>query len=150
MVAERKYSDYEYTTAAKELEELNKRKKVVVKKQKVKAKSVMYIISIFIMFMAVVYRTNVISEKNMKVIKLRNKLESVEANLSYTKIKLEQNTDTKEIESYAKQKLGMQKPDKSQIIYIDSSTQSSLIVNEETTFLDKVLNRAKEFIKKIF
>lgn len=150
MVAERKYYDYEYTTAAKELEELNKRKKVVVKKQKVKAKSVMYIISIFIMFMAVVYRTNVISEKNMKVIKLRNKLESVEANLSYTKIKLEQNTDTKEIESYAKQKLGMQKPDKSQIIYIDSSTQSSLIVNEETTFLDKVLNRAKEFIKKIF
>lgn len=152
MVAEKKYYDYNYTSTAP-LEEVKRSVKTntkVLKKSKIHAKTILYILAVFVLFMATVYRTNLITEKNMSVIKLKSELESVDSKLAHSKIKLEQNTNVKEIEAYAKQKLGMQKPDKNQIVYVDSSKQSSVIVKEDATFFDKVLNKANEFIKKIF
>ena len=94
--------------------------------------------------MTVTYSYNMISEANLKAIKLKSELENVSSQLSLAVMNVEQGANLNEVEAYAKQKLGMQKPDKNQIVYIDSSnvqnikeTSSSEVAS---SFFDKIKN----------
>jgi sensor domain CHASE-containing protein len=153
--------DYELGTSPKKREyesyESDVKPNKVVPKPKTnlskrsKTRAVIWVLSMFVIFMVVIYRYNIINEKNLQVQGLKNKLGNVESNLATSQIALEQSTDLKYIESYAKQKLGMQKPDKNQMIYIDNSGNDSIQKTEEnTTVIDTVINGVKEFINKIF
>lgn len=162
-MAERKYYSYDYEmgTSPKKREyesydeKVKHKRKVVIPRKtmskKAKTKAMIWVLSMFVMFMAVIYRYNTISEKNIEVQGLKENLGSIEASLAKSQIALEQSTDLNSIEGYAKQQLGMQKPDKNQIIYIDNSNNDSIKIKEEnTTVIDKVINSIKEFVKKIF
>lgn len=114
----------------------------------------LYIISIvaaFTMLMVITYRYNIISEKNLISQQLKMDLEATEANLLTAKIAVEQNTNMDFIESYAKQKLGMQKPTSSQTIYVDTSNITQVVeVNENLNVIEKIINSVKGAINNIF
>lgn len=116
-----------------------------------KALYIISIISAFSILMAITYRYNVISEKNLISQQLKADLESTEANLLAAKIAVEQNTNMDYIEAYAKQKLGMQKPTSSQTIYVDTSNITQVVeVNENLNVIEKFINSIKENINNIF
>lgn len=105
----------------------------------------------FTMGMLITYRYNLISEKNLLTQELKSDLAAVEANLLNKQIEVEQSTDLNKIEAYAKQQLGMQKPDKNQTIYVDTSkSMNSIQINNEISVIENIINKIKDTISKIF
>lgn len=128
-----------------------KKRNVVITKKKTKTSSIGVILFVFSMALVLVYRYNVINEKNLESQRLAADLTKIESALVTSQIEVEQNTDLNQIEAYAKQKLGMQKPDKNQTIYIDTSKDSNLVeVQSDTTFLQNITASISNFFSKIF
>lgn len=155
--AARKLEKKEYTYKKSKKAETNrkygKNKLKVNSKLKYKknAKVVMCILCSFAMGMIITYRYNIISEKNLRAQELKGKLAAVEANLLNKQIEVEQSTDLNKIEAYAKQQLGMQKPDKNQTIYIDTSkSMNSIEVNVGNTGIEELVQKIKDIVNKIF
>lgn len=120
-------------------------------KAKKNAKVVMFILCGFTMSMLITYRYNIISEKNLQAQELKGDLAAVEANLLNKQIEVEQNTDLTKIEAYAKQQLGMQKPDKNQTIYVDTSkTMNSIEKNTKQTGIEQMIEKIKDMFHQIF
>lgn len=124
---------------------------IKTKKATNKALVVISIIFAFSMIMAITYRYNIISEKNLMAQKLKGDLDTAEATLLTSKISVEQSTNLDYIEAYAKQKLGMQKPTSSQTIYVDTSNITQVVeVNENLSVIGKIVSKLKESINNIF
>ena len=117
------------------------------KKQAVKPRSkvslVVTAISIFAMLIVISYRYNLISEKNLEVQRQNMLLEDATSILATTEINAEQNSNLDYIESYAKQQLGMQKPEKSQIVYINANYDSEIKNLEEQNIFSKLADSIK-------
>ena len=117
------------------------------KKQAVKSRSkvslVVTAISIFAMLIVISYRYNLISEKNLEVQRQNMLLEDATSILATTEINAEQNSNLDYIESYAKQQLGMQKPEKSQIVYINANYDSEVKSLEEQNIFSKLADSIK-------
>ena len=159
MSAKRAYNYYESGSAARKLEYVEEKKKVTrnnnktvnKKNAKRKTSSIAMILFVFSMTLVLVYRYNVISEKNLEAQSLAEDLTKAESALLTSQIEVEQGTDLNQIEAYAKQKLGMQKPDKNQTIYVDTSkTSNSLEVQSDTTFFQNITDKISSFFDKIF
>lgn len=123
-------------------------KKVSSSQQMSLGKKILFIASvlgIFAIFMIIIYRSNMISEANLKAIKLKSELEDLTSDLSLAMMTVEQGQNLNYIEAYAKQKLGMQKPDKNQIIYVDTSAVKEAQVLEETNKANGILDSIKKF-----
>jgi len=128
-----------------------KKRNVVTTKKKTKTSPIGVILFVFSMALILVYRYNVINEKNLESQRLAADLTKIESALVTSQIEVEQNTDLNQIEAYAKQKLGMQKPDKNQTIYIDTSKDNNLVeVQSDTTFLQNITASITNFFSKIF
>lgn len=105
----------------------------------------------FSMALIMSYRYNLINEKNLKTIELKSDLDAVQADLLNAQIAVEQSTNLTEIEAYAKQKLGMQKPDKNQIIYVDTSNVSNnRTINKNSNSISSIIDSIKEKITNLF
>ena len=153
------YRYYESGSEARKLEYIDDRKKRINKNNntlsrknaKKRTSSIVSILIVFSMSLVLVYRYNVINEKNLKSQSLSDDLSKAESSLLASQIAVEQNTDLNQIEAYAKQKLGMQKPDKNQTIYVDTSKDSSTVeINNDTNFFEKIKNSITNFLSKIF
>ncbi len=154
------YNFYEYGSAARKreyeyVEETKKEEKNTKLYNKVSAKkrtsTIFTILCVFSMTMIIVYRFGVINEKNLYVQELKDNIVTTESAIATAKINVEQNTDLNKIETYAKQQLGMQKPDKNQIIYIDSSdTNTSVKLQENKSFFSNLIDNIKNGINKYF
>lgn len=142
---------YEYQEDYSKAKRNNARK--VVKKtavnEKIRIKTVFIISCLFVMFMIITYRFNVISESNLTLQNLKIELDRVQSNLASTEMSVEQSTDLTKIEAYAKQKLGMQKPDKNQVIYIDTSKDTNIVKDDNISFVDEIIENIKGYINKI-
>ena len=109
------------------------------------------ILAIFVMMLVITIRYTIINEKNLQTISLKSDLKKVESNLFSSKIAVEQNTDLTKIEAYAKQKLGMQKPTKNQIIYVDTSENTSVVeMAKDKSIFEGVKSNILNFINNIF
>lgn len=159
MSTRRAYNYYESGSAARKLEYVEVKKKVIKNKNntlnkksaKRKTSSISMILFVFSMALVLVYRYNVINEKNLLSQSLADDLVKAESALLTSQIEVDQSTDLNQIEAYAKQKLGMQKPDKNQTIYVDTSkTSNSLEVQSDTTFLKNITGKISNFFDKIF
>lgn len=121
------------------------------KKAKNNASAIVFILSVFAMTLILTYRYNIISEKNLEVQTLKEELTKVESGLVSSQIDVEQGTDLNKIEAYAKQQLGMQKPDKNQTIYVDTSIGEGTTQVEKTlNVFEKIVTGIKDIIAKIF
>lgn len=127
----------------------DKNKQVKVKKNR--ASMVVFVLCAFAMTMIMTYRFSLINEKNLASQSLKKELEKTESKLITAQIGVEQSTDLNKIEAYAKQKLGMQKPDKNQTVYIDTSkTTKTVETAENSEGLQSIIESIVNAIKNIF
>ena len=115
-----------------------------------KATLVLSTLIIFAMFMVITYRYNVISEKNLQVQKLKEDLEVAKSELATSEIALEQVMDVNYVESYAKQQLGMQKPEKSQLIYVNMDSKDAVSKVSTNNMLSQFVEKIQKMIEKVF
>lgn len=145
----KKYSDYTKVRPNKNVKTGKNKREQIKKKNNVAV--ITFILCIFAMVMVITYRYNLISEKNLETQNLKSELTKVESSLLSSQIEVEQETDLNKIEAYAKQQLGMQKPDKNQTIYVDTTeANSSVEVGESVNTFDKIIEYIKDIINKIF
>lgn len=124
--------------------------KTEAKKPKIKSKTklslILSVVALFGMALTISYRYNLISEKNLEIQRLKMEQVTVDSELATTEIAVERIIDKDMIESYAKQQLGMQKPEKSQIVYIDSNYETKVEQVETKNILEIGINKLKELI----
>lgn len=115
-----------------------------------KATLVLTTLVIFAMFMVITYRYNVISEKNLQIQQLKDDLEVAKSELATSEIALEQVMDVNYVESYAKQQLGMQKPEKSQLIYINMDSEDTVTKVSASNMISQLVEKIKGLVENIF
>ncbi len=124
---------------------LIKTDKKIKEKKKGRVKLVASVVIVFAMFMAISCRYNAISEKNIEVQRLEKDLLSAKGVLATSEIKLEKAVDMDKLESYSKGQLGMQKPEKNQIIYLDVQNKANSSELKSDNFAVKILSSIKGF-----
>jgi len=115
-----------------------------------KATLVLTTLFIFAMFMVITYRYNIISEKNLHVQQLKDDLEVAKSELATTQIAMEELMNESEVESYAKQQLGMQKPEKSQLIYINMENEETVQKVSANNIIMSLVEKVKLVINDVF
>ncbi len=124
----------------------NKKIKASVK-PKSKVSLIFTTISIFAMLIVLSYRYNLISEKNLELQRENKELDKVTSIFATTEIAIKQGSNLEYIENYAKQQLGMQKPEKSQIIYINADYKSEVTNTQNKNIFQKMIEKMKDIIK---
>lgn len=119
--------DYEYVhgSAARQLEydvyeenKVLKAKKRYKSHRKIKLRMVMAIIAVLAAGLVVMCRYAIITKLSYDLNKLEKDYEKIRNENSMLKVQIETKTDLNEVKEAAEKRLGMQMPDKSQIIYI--------------------------------
>jgi cell division protein FtsL len=119
--------DYEYVhgSAARQLEydvyeenQVLKAKKRYKSHRKIKLRMVVAIIAVFAAGLVVMCRFAIITKLSYDLNRLEKDYERIRNENSLLKVQIETKTDLNEIKEAAEKRLGMQMPDKSQIIYI--------------------------------
>ena len=93
-----------------------------------------------------IHRYNLISEKNLNLQRLKIEQTAVNSELATTEIAVDRIIDKDIVESYAKQQLGMQKPEKSQIVYINSNYETKVEKVSEKNIFEKGIDKLKNLI----
>ena len=91
-------------------------------------------------------RYNIISEKNLELQRLKTEQTKIASLLATTEVELGKTIDKEKVEKYAKQQLGMQKPEKNQMIYINIDSDVSVNKVTEQNIFEKGLNKLKSLI----
>lgn len=123
-----------------------KSKKINIK-PKSKVSLILKTITVFTILIILSYRYNLISEKNLELQRKNMELSDASSILATTEINLKQSSDLKYVENYAKQQLGMQKPEKSQIIYINADYRSEVTNNSNNNIFSKIIDSIKNIVK---
>lgn len=122
-------------------------KKSIAKKQKVKRKIVLGTIA-FMTALTIVYRYAMINNMNMENITLKKELETLNNSNSQLQLLAEQSINLSYVEEYAKENLGLQKPQNYQIEYINVSKQDLIdnnVINENKNWFEEILFNIIEF-----
>lgn len=114
--------------------------KKVASRQKVKRK-VFLGVSSFTIALTIVYRYAMINNMNMENIKLKKELEALNNSNAQLQLLAEQSINLSYVEEYAKENLGLQKPQNYQIEYIN--------VNKQDLIDNNVMSENKNWFKEI-
>ena len=128
-----------------EVKTTNSSKKLRVQ-PKSKLSLILTLVSIFTMAIVISYRYNLISEKNLEIQRLKMEQTTVNSELATTEVAIDRIIDKDKVESFAKQQLGMQKPEKSQIIYINSNYETKVEEIANKNILEKGIIKLKNLI----
>jgi len=121
-----------------------------VKSKANRASLVFATLCIFAMLVVINYRYNIISEKNLRVQRLQIAQVEAEGLLTAAEVEYSKMIDIVEVEAYAKQQLGMQEPEKNQMIYLGSEYNKQIVKNDSEGFFSNLLNDVKQKISEIF
>lgn len=159
---------YQYETSPRKLQPeytpRRKRKSTVktqknnatkVKKQaKYNYKPLVYIVLGFAMLLTISYRYSLINEKYNEKEKVKSQVSSVEKQNEQLKVSIENSLNLSSVEQAAKEKLGMQKLDNSQKIYLNlqkkdyiESATEEVSIDENSSWFQKMMNKLTEIIK---
>lgn len=131
-------------TAAKKLEyDVYKENKVLKAKKKakldnkVKLKTVGYVMAIFAVGFILMYRYALITEINYNLNKLERQCNEIKNENSRLKVAVETETDLVKVKQLAEQRLSMQEPDMHQIFYVNIPKNDYTAVAESYSNLGK-------------
>jgi len=157
-----KRNNYVYGTAAEKIEydvyehnEVLKEKKKYRANRLIKVKMVVGILLLFSLGLIVMYRYALIAEINFKISSKEKQYEELKNENSRLKVAIENETNLSKITQVAQNELGMQKPDKYQIVYIEVPKTSFTVTSEQykdnagkaSTFLAELVNKIEMFMK---
>lgn len=143
--------DYEYVqgSAARQLQQENsearqiqydvyeqnsvlKAKKQYKNNRKVKLKLVLSILAVFVAALSVMYRFALITQLSYNISQNEKIYSELRNENSILKVAVETQTDLTEIKEIAENRLGMQKPDKDQVVYIKvPRTDYTVVMNTQ-------------------
>lgn len=154
-----KQKDYEYIhgAAARKLEydvyeenRVLKEKKQYKNNRKAKFNLVVSILAVLLVGLAVVYRFALITDMSYKIIQSEKDYYDLKNENSMIRLKVEQDTDLANIKLLAETKLSMQKPDKSQIVYINVEKKDhTVVINAKDEEAQTDANIFTAFISKV-
>lgn len=167
-MANYRMNGYQYETSPRKLEPdydiprnpYSKKKTSTVKKKKTKeqpktkrqlkshVKTVIYILAIFTVLLAISYRNSLINEKFNQTASLKEELAVTQKENEQLQVNIENSLNLSNIEKIAKEKLGMQKLDNSQKVYVnlpkkdyvEPAVEEVVIENKEMNWFEKLLN----------
>lgn len=167
-MANYRFSGYQYETSPRKLEpeyepqknpyvkkksstlkKKNNNKKQENSKKQLKAhvKTVMFIGMIFSILLAISYRNSLINESFNKNTELKATLATTQKENEQLQVNIENNLNLSNIEKLAKEKLGMQKLDNSQKVYVSLPKKDyvepaveEVVINQEVSLFQKIIN----------
>lgn len=173
-MAYQRYQGYQYETSPRKLqpeyepikkpyqkkkssvrkENITKSKSQTKKSIKEKRRAMMYIAIGFAILFAISYRNSLITENFNKKENLKENLSAIEKENEQLKINIENSLNLNNVEQSAKEKLGMQKLDNNQKIYInlpkkdyvESATQD-VVKTEDTNVFQKIIKELNNILK---
>lgn len=113
---------------------------------KTKVSLILSVVTLFAMLIVLSYRYNVISEKNLELQRLNIEAGNVNSILATTQVEVDQIIDKDTVEAYAKRQLGMQKPEKSQLVYINSDYETKVESINDGNIISNVVEKLKDII----
>lgn len=164
-MANYRYSRYQYETSPRKLEpeyepikeNYKKRKTTNVKKKQEKVqpkrhikkqiKVVTYVCLIFASLLVISYRNSLINESFNENEGIKSDLAAIEKENEQLRVNLENSLNLSNIEKLAEEKLGMQKLDNSQKVYVSldkkdyvESAVEEVVIQENQNWFEKILN----------
>lgn len=143
----RKHGSYVHGTAAEKLQrgavpekiqyDVYKENKVLKEKKKYKTNSAVKLKVVFICLMAfgacflLMYRYAIITEMNNDIIEINREYNRVKNENSILRVKIENELDIDKIRQAAESRLDMQKPDRSQIVYLNIPRNDATVVLDD-------------------
>ncbi len=169
-MANYKAQAYQYETSPRKLQpeyEPKTKKKNVSKKaskasQNKKAKKqakysykpVVYIAIGFAMLFTISYRNSLINESYNEKESIKSQVSAVQKENEQLKVGIENSLNLSSVEKAAQETLGMKKLDNNQKVYLDlqkqdyvESSADEVIIEEETSWLEKIIERLTQIIK---
>lgn len=157
-------SGYQYETSPKKLEPeyepqknpyvkkksstLKQKEKKEQPKRKLKShvKAVLYIIAIFSVLFAISYQNSLINESFNRKAALQSELSTTQKENEQLQVSIENSLNLSNIEKLAKEKLGMQKLDGTQKVYVSlpkkdyvEPASEEIIMNENVSWFEKIV-----------
>lgn len=121
--------------------------KNMAKKRKTKRKVFLGTVA-FMLSLTIVYRYAMINNMNMENIKLKKELETLNNANAQLQLVAEQSINLSYVEEYAKENLGLQKPQNYQIEYINVNKQDLIdnnVINENKNWIEEIVFNIIEF-----
>ena len=172
-MAYQKYQGYQYETSPRKLQpeyepkknpyEKKKNSTQKAKKQskkqnkrqgKQKVKTVVSIVFVFSILFAISYQNSLITESFNHKEDLKKNLSAIEKENEQLQVNIEKSLNLNKIEQSAKEKLGMQKLDNSQKVYINlpkqdyvESNKEQVLDQENESFWSKIIKNIRKIIK---
>ena len=116
----------------------------------IKYKAIFYVVVGFAILFAISYRNAVIAEKYSQIKEMKSNLAVIEKENQQIEVNIESKTNLGAIEKEAKEKLGMQKLDEEQKIYVNLDKQDyiesavdDVIIEEEQNIIQKLISKIK-------
>lgn len=125
------------------------RKRAIQLEKKKHNKNVALIIAIFLILLGISYRSSLINEKFNEIQTDKNKLAAIEKTNGQLEVSIESSLNLSNIEESAKERLGMQKLDNSQKVYVtlekkdyvEVASSSVKLEDETELWYQKIINK---------
>ena len=111
-------------------------------------KNIAVIVGLFLMLLAISYRNSLITERFNEIQNIKSQLAAVEKTNGQTEVSIESSLNLKNIENAAKKKLGMQKLENDQKVYVTlpkkdytESATPEIKVETETNWFQNLLSK---------
>lgn len=125
----------------------------VQNKREIKARTVVYVALVFSVLFVIIYRNSVINETFSQKEEIKNNVASIEKTNEQLQVSIENNLNLTSIEKEAKERVGMQKLDNAQKVYISLDKRDfvevaaeEIILEEETNIFERLLKSFTEMI----
>lgn len=114
-----------------------------------KTRAIIYVVVLFVILFAISYRNAVISEKYSQIKEMKSNLSTIEKENEQLEVNIESKTNLGTIEKEAKDKLGMQKLDDDQTIYVNLDKQDYIESASDDVIIEDNQNIFQKIISKI-
>ena len=128
--------------------------KRVVKKAKYNYKPVIYVAAAFIMLFTISYRNSQITEKYNEKENIKAQVSQLQKENEQLRVSIENSLNLNTVEQEAASKLGMQKLDNNQKVYVSlqksdyiEAASEEVIIDDNTSWLQRVINKLTKTIK---
>lgn len=162
-----KSKTYVYGNTAKKIEynvyeenRVLKEKKRYKSQRKVRLKAIGVILLLFVACMTVMYRYALITELNYSYSKMEEQYNELRRKNSILEVDIEKQTDLSKIREIAEERLNMQKPDRSQMVFVRVPKTDYTIVAEPYKSIDRtktdknmfaiLLDKVSKFAKMLY
>ena len=124
------------------------------KKAKYNYKPIAYIMLGFVMLFTISYRNSLINENYNKKENIKSQVSAMQKENEQLKVSIENSLNLSSIEKAAQDKLGMQKLDNSNKIYLDlqkkdyvEPASEEVILNDNSSWFEKLIKKLTQIIK---